>query len=50
LLFEYSHVPIRIFKRSGEIDLGGTRIFSDTLVPSTGNAYSIDISAAGFTA
>ncbi len=44
-----SHIPIRVFRRSGEVTLGVTRIFADTITPTTGNGFSIDISAAGFT-
>lgn len=43
-----SHLPIRVFRRSGEVELGGTRIFADTISCTTGNAMTIDISAAGF--
>lgn len=44
-----SHVPIRVFRASGEVSLGGTRIYADTITPTTGNGFVIDISAAGFT-
>lgn len=44
-----SHLPIRVFRRTGEVSMGGTRIFADTISCTTGNAFSIDISAAGFT-
>lgn len=43
-----SHVPIRVFKRTGEVDLGGSRVFVDTFTLTTGNGFSIDISPAGF--
>lgn len=43
-----SHTPVRIFNHSGEVELGGTRLWSDTITPSTGSAFSIDISSAGF--
>lgn len=43
-----SHVPIRVFTRAGEVDLGGSRVFVDTFTLTTGNGYSIDISSAGF--
>lgn len=43
-----SHLPLRVFRRTGEVSLGGTKIFSDTITPSTSNAFSIDISPAGF--
>lgn len=43
-----SHLPIRVFRRTGEVTLGGTRIFADTITPTTGNGFSIDISPAGF--
>ena len=43
-----SHFPIRVFRRSGEVELGGTRIFADTITCTTGNAMTIDISSAGF--
>jgi len=43
-----SHLPIRVFRHTGEVDLGGTRIYADTITPTTGNGFSIDISPAGF--
>ena len=43
-----SHLPIRVFRAAGEVELGGTRIYADTITPTTGNGFSIDISAAGF--
>lgn len=43
-----SHLPIRVFRTSGEVSLGGTRIFADTVRPNTGNGFNIDISSAGF--
>lgn len=44
-----SHLPIRVFRFSGEVPFGATKIFNDTITPSTGSGYSINISAAGFT-
>lgn len=43
-----SHLPIRVFRRAGEVSLGGTRIFADTITCTTGNAMSIDLTVAGF--
>lgn len=43
-----SHLPIRVFRTAGEVPLGGTRIFADTIRATTGNGFSIDISSAGF--
>lgn len=44
-----SHIPIRLFNRSGEIEWGATRIWSDTVYIANGNGASIDITSAGFT-
>jgi len=43
-----SHMPIRVFRRTGEVQIGLTRIFADTITCTTGNAFTIDISPAGF--
>jgi hypothetical protein len=43
-----SHLPIRIFRRTGEVQIGLTKIFADTITCTTGNGFSIDISPAGF--
>lgn len=43
-----SHLPIRVFRRTGEVSLGGTKIFADTITCASSSAFSIDISAAGF--
>lgn len=48
LAFSDSHVPIRLFNRTGEISLGETRIWSDTVICTNGNGFSVDISAGGF--
>src|SRR5262245_57767116 len=44
----YSHLPIRVFRMSGEVPLGATKIFADTIRCGTGNSMSIDLSVAGF--
>lgn len=43
-----SHLPIRVYRTAGEVSLGGTIIFADTIRCTTGNAMSIDYSIAGF--
>lgn len=45
---EDSHFPIRVFNRTGELTLGVTKIFTDTFNLTTGNGYTVDLSAAGF--
>lgn len=38
------------YDHNGQLTAGQVRIWADTTTPTTGNAYSIDISSAGFSA
>lgn len=42
-----SYEPLAFYNRSGRINKT-IKIFTDTITPSTGNGYSLNISAAGF--
>lgn len=38
------------YDHNGQLTAGQVKIWADTITPTTGNAYSIDISSAGFSA